>query len=240
MNTNNYSSSNENQLLTNFIYDDKRICAKLYVFSKFIGLIFYSVTLLTCYNPDFYIGMIVAMFLSLMNSVRYEYAHIKRYGTQFSSIIQYNSWEKELLPKSKMFFEIIELSIKIAYFAKIFPPQFYYNNLCEIGESILKIHILVLFCVYIISCIFSIFLLCLIHYNDYSSNISVVNHHYMNSFLIPIILNNNQTEECCICLDNDNIYEWSILPCGHKYHTKCVSEWLNTNQTCPICRISFQ
>ena len=238
MNINNYSS-NENQLLTNFIYNDKRICAKLYVFSKFIGLIFYTVTLPKCYNPDFYIGMIVAMFLSLMNSVRYEYAHIKRYGTLFSSIIEYNYWKKELLPKSKMFFEIIELSIKIAYLAKIFPPQFYYNNLCEIGESIFKIHILVLFCIYIISGIFSIALLCMINYNDYSRPVPIVNQHYMNPFLIPIILNNNQTEECCICLD-DNIYEWSILPCGHKYHTKCVSEWLNSNQTCPICRISFQ
>ena len=133
-----------------FIYDDSRIYQKLYVFFKFIGLIFYSMTLRTCYKPYFYIGMIGAMFLSMMNSIRYEYAHFRRYGTQFLSLNEYSIWKNELRPKSKIFCATIELSIKTAYFIKTFPPQCQFDNLCEIGESIFKIHILFLFAIYII------------------------------------------------------------------------------------------
>jgi hypothetical protein len=166
--------------------------------------------------------MVVVMFLSMMNSVRYEYAHFKRYGTIFSSLNEYRTWKKELLPKSKMFFATIELSIKTAYFIKIFPPQFDYNNLCEIGESIFKIHILALFSIYVISIILSIFILWMIRSNSR-----------------PVLrLQNitNQTEECCICSDIDNTLVWSILPCGHKFHRTCVSTWLRSHQTCPVCR----
>ena len=74
--------------------NNRRICAKLYVFFKFIGLIFYASILPTCNNNDFFISMIVAMFLSTMNSARYEYAHFKRYGTIFSSVNEFNEWKK--------------------------------------------------------------------------------------------------------------------------------------------------
>jgi hypothetical protein len=214
-----------------FIYNNSRICGKLYVFFKFIGLIFYSTTLLTCYNPDFYIGIVVAMFLSMINSVRYEYAHFKRYGTTFSSLNEYKIWKKELWPKSKIFFSTIELSIKTAYFIRTFPPIFNYRNLCEIGESILKIHILLLFALYIIFGIFSIFILWIVFFLPISTRLREP-----VSLLIPNILNTNQNEECCICLDMDNNIAWSILPCGHKFHWQCVSIWIRSNQTCPVCR----
>ena len=82
----------ENSLDSYFWNNDsnnRRICAKLYVFFKFIGLIFYTISLQTCYNSNFFIGMIVAMFLSTINSARYEYAHFKRYGTIFSSVNEF-------------------------------------------------------------------------------------------------------------------------------------------------------
>jgi len=214
-----------------FIYNNSRICGKLYVFFKFIGLIFYSTSLLTCYKPDFYIGIVVAMFLSMINSVRYEYEHFKRYGTTFSSVNEYVIWKKEIWPKSRVFFATIELSIKTAYFIQTFPPIFNYRNLCEIGESMLKIHILFLFALYIIFGIFSIFILWIVFFLPISTR-----HHEPVSLLIPMILNTNQNEECCICLDMDNTLAWSILPCGHKFHWQCVSIWINSNQTCPVCR----
>jgi hypothetical protein len=220
-----------------FIYDDRRIYAKLYVFFKFIGLIFYLITLSNCYNPNFYIGMIVVMFLSMINSIRYEYAHFRRYGTQFSSIIEYNTWRNELLPKSLMFFAMIELSIKTAYFVKTYPPDFQFDSLCRIGESIFKIHILALFSIYIISGIFSIFILSSFCCNNYLQSVSFINEHNTDPLLISIPLNDNQTEECCICLDIDNSCAWSILPCSHKFHNSCITTWLLTNQTCPICRL---
>ncbi|CAA0202578.1 unnamed protein product [Arabidopsis thaliana] len=45
---------------------------------------------------------------------------------------------------------------------------------------------------------------------------------------------------CAICLD-----EWSKgdvaaeMPCKHKFHSKCVEEWLGRHATCPMCRFEM-
>ncbi|XP_010458905.1 PREDICTED: E3 ubiquitin-protein ligase RDUF1-like [Camelina sativa] len=42
---------------------------------------------------------------------------------------------------------------------------------------------------------------------------------------------------CAICLE-----EWSKgdvaaeMPCKHRFHSKCVEEWLGMHATCPMCR----
>ena len=192
-----------------FLYDNQRICSKLYVFFKFIGLIFYASILPTCNNHDFFIGMIVAMFLSTINSVRYEYAHIKRYGTIFSSINEFEEWKKELYPRSRILFSMVELVIKIVYFARIFPPVCEFRNLCQISESILKIHVIAILMIYIIASIFSTCLLC--SFNCYD------NSHRQQTISLPtqILVRNNQNEECCICMESDNTNPWTILPCCH-------------------------
>ena len=45
--------------------------------------------------------------------------------------------------------------------------------------------------------------------------------------------------ECIICfelLNNDNV---ALLSCGHKYHYKCIQNWIKSKKTlinmCPIC-----
>ena len=47
-------------------------------------------------------------------------------------------------------------------------------------------------------------------------------------------------ESCSICLENykknDTI---NILKCGHKYHEKCIDEWISTSDNCPLCRLSI-
>ena len=58
-------------------------------------------------------------------------------------------------------------------------------------------------------------------------------------------------ESCTICLNkfkednNSNIIKemlqneegkTSILDCGHKFHEKCIFEWLKINNKCPVCR----
>ena len=224
------NNSNENVVFPGFIYDNKRFCSRLYVFLKMIGLIFYTISLINCYRLDFYIIMIVSMSLSTMNSARYEYAHLKKNGTIFSSIDEFKQWKKKLYPKSRIFFSTIELVIKIVFFAKIFPPHCEFGNLCEIGDSIFKIHILVLFIIYIIAGGFSIGLFCLIYSYENPNRQSI-------SLPISILVIYNQNEECCICLDIGDNITWSILPCGHKFHQECILIWLRTNQTCPICRL---
>jgi hypothetical protein len=226
---------NERILFPEFIYDNRRIYEKLYVFFKFVGLIFYITSLLTCYKSDFYIAMIVTMFLSIMNNARYEYAHFKRYGIIFSSLNEYEIWKKQQYPKLKVFFSIIELSIKIVYFIITFPPQFDLQNLCEIGESVFKLHILALFIIYVISGFFSIFILWMVCCNNYYYP-NIVRQRESGSLQIRLFAIDNQNEECCICLDKDSIQTWSILQCGHKFHGSCVLLWLRNHQTCPVCR----
>ena len=45
-----------------------------------------------------------------------------------------------------------------------------------------------------------------------------------------------ENNECIICLEkmikNDHI---KILECGHIYHNKCIIEWFNRVNECPLC-----
>jgi hypothetical protein len=127
-----------------FVYDDRRSCSKLCIFLKLMGLLFYTSTLTTCGKPDLYFLIIIVKGLSALNGVRYEYAHYKRYGTVFLSLAEFELWKKEQWPKTKAFFSVAELAIKIVFFIKTFPPQFEFHNLCNYGESVFKIHIIAL------------------------------------------------------------------------------------------------
>lgn len=56
--------------------------------------------------------------------------------------------------------------------------------------------------------------------------------------------NENETEEdapsCSICMET---YKPGTrikrLPCNHEFHPDCITLWLETNNSCPICRQSF-
>ncbi|XP_014490728.1 probable E3 ubiquitin-protein ligase RHA4A [Vigna radiata var. radiata] len=42
---------------------------------------------------------------------------------------------------------------------------------------------------------------------------------------------------CCICLDEFHLNaECYTLTCQHFFHKKCITRWLHTSQTCPMCR----
>lgn len=45
---------------------------------------------------------------------------------------------------------------------------------------------------------------------------------------------------CCICYhDYRNGMIMHMLPCNHIIHRKCLYEWCNKSNTCPICRAVF-
>lgn len=40
--------------------------------------------------------------------------------------------------------------------------------------------------------------------------------------------------DCSVCLDQGN--ECVSLRCGHSFHKMCITTWLKTSLTCPVCR----
>jgi hypothetical protein len=50
-----------------------------------------------------------------------------------------------------------------------------------------------------------------------------------------IIIEEDRGEKCTICLDSLG-KEGRILECDHKFHVKCIDNWLDGNKTCPNCR----
>ena len=43
-----------------------------------------------------------------------------------------------------------------------------------------------------------------------------------------------EKEECVICLDEVET-EWRELACQHRYHTKCIENWIAIRAKCPMC-----
>lgn len=68
---------------------------------------------------------------------------------------------------------------------------------------------------------------------DYDGDIELGNYEIKDN----LIYINNTKSNCIICFDdyckNEEI---KLLPCKHFYHNKCINDWLNISQTCPLCR----
>ncbi len=55
-------------------------------------------------------------------------------------------------------------------------------------------------------------------------------------------INGNKFEfpQCCICLNDINKNEKTVLlPCGHMFHWDCCLKWLQSKNTCPVCRFEL-
>lgn len=52
--------------------------------------------------------------------------------------------------------------------------------------------------------------------------------------------NQKEKPNCCICITDINLGELTVmLPCGHLFHDPCVVNWLEKNNTCPVCRFEL-
>merc|ERR1719387_2392654 len=53
----------------------------------------------------------------------------------------------------------------------------------------------------------------------------------------------SQKDECCICLEaykpGDTICVAKTSACDHVFHQECVTEWLQENDQCPLCRVKL-
>ena len=56
--------------------------------------------------------------------------------------------------------------------------------------------------------------------------------------VIPLNKNNNDNkEECMICLSNINNKKILVLEnCCHKFCFECIDKWIDVNPICPLCR----
>ncbi len=42
-------------------------------------------------------------------------------------------------------------------------------------------------------------------------------------------------EICSVCLDDENCVDCETS-CSHNFHANCLSQWVNKNNSCPLCR----
>ncbi|GLU20035.1 hypothetical protein SLE2022_362530 [Rubroshorea leprosula] len=53
----------------------------------------------------------------------------------------------------------------------------------------------------------------------------------------PVETGPGECEPCCVCQEDFvEGEELGRLDCGHEYHFSCIKQWLNTKNTCPICK----
>jgi len=207
------------------IINDKRIIFKFYILLKSISLIFYIISLSNC-NNIFFIFFIFCMFLSTINRIIYEYTIN---GKIFYNEQDFKIWQKSNFSLSRLLFSFIELLIKLVYFINIYSTLITFNNFCDIGESIFKIHTIIIFSIYL----FLLVIYMLLFSTIYLNNIKSINNSNRTSFILPLY---TQNEECCICMDLEIIQPWSITECSHKFHSVCISQKVIYNKSCPICR----
>lgn len=43
-------------------------------------------------------------------------------------------------------------------------------------------------------------------------------------------------EKCSICLSDIDKYIYTELHCSHKFHLKCLNEWVKNSNECPLCK----
>lgn len=68
--------------------------------------------------------------------------------------------------------------------------------------------------------------------NDLENNIDTESSMKFN----PLFISDNKhlkSDKCTICLEHVNNIP---LVCGHVFHNKCITKWLDKHKTCPNCR----
>jgi len=47
----------------------------------------------------------------------------------------------------------------------------------------------------------------------------------------------DQLDACAICLDAMAAWQrLAALPCGHRFHSRCIVGWMPASLTCPLCK----
>ena len=106
--------------------------------------------------------------------------------------------------------------------------QEYTDNYTKINNQYNTYFLEFLFFSFLIGSIsYQVYMICCYHLKKYNN-------------LKEIILIEDSIDQCSICLENFMKKDKKILlNCSHEFHKKCLQEWLNKNNTCPLCRINL-
>jgi hypothetical protein len=238
-----------------FVYDDKRMCSRIWLCFKMLGLGFYSTTTAMCIHDEMVVwfGTVSSMMCaSVCNTIRYEYAFFKIHGTIFPSIEAFIQWKTQQRRNVKPVLDVAEFIIKVVYLVRSIPLRFSahdeYDNvsMCKIGMTVLNLHALVTIAWWFLFAV--VFCTMYTHVDmcprEINANENAMPPNAMPpnalppNALPPNAMVINQETECCICLDK-NDSPWTTAPCMHSFHAACVIKWMQHNPSCPVCRSSL-
>jgi len=227
-----------------FVYDDKRMCSRIWLCFKMLGLGFYSTTTAMCIHDEMVVwfGTVSSMMgASVCNTIRYEYAFFKIHGTIFPSIEAFIQWKTQQRRNVKPVLDVAEFIIKVVYLVRSIPLRFSthdeYNNasMCRIGMTVLNLHTLVIIAWWFLFAV--VFCTMYTHIDMCPRETNAIEAVAPNA-VAPNAVVIDQETECCICLDK-NDSPWTTAHCMHSFHAACMIKWMQQNPSCPVCRSSL-
>ena len=55
-----------------------------------------------------------------------------------------------------------------------------------------------------------------------------------------VLKKNLEPPTCTVCCEHIQLGKKGMfMPCGHIYHPDCLKPWLETNNSCPVCRFEL-
>lgn len=159
------------------------------------------------------------------------YNFIKNYGKFFETKIDRDDWiENFVIFRVKqicyVFYSFINVTISL---------QFLFNTSSFQAKEMIYIIIPIL-----VSSILNIFMVMFLGFafildrtNQSGRNQIEMTEVHLERNIVP------PSDDCPICLDTSE-EEWSELRCRHKFHYNCIKPWIDSSNTCPICRVSLR
>jgi len=247
----------ENKIINiNFFY----VCSNIIPILPIIGLnLFFTYSYIIDINnvinihiKNLFLATIIFIWIGMISYLTILIYIVKYYDKYISSkVIDYLQITK------RKFVIILEFLCFVGiYFTSLFLMYCLINNysICNMsqynGLMCLSIQIcvyiwIIVTCISIINMVYvGIYLLINKYKNFIDDNTSANDINKLNK--MKLLLANNFisyrrpkiTKECILChkkVSHDLNANWSVLICGHKYHTECISNFARLNTFCPIC-----
>lgn len=73
--------------------------------------------------------------------------------------------------------------------------------------------------------------------NEFSGDLRTTQINMLPSYEYNVDKSCDDQASCAVCI-NDLVSKELMrkLPCGHNFHAECLDKWLQSHETCPMCR----